>query len=180
MALKPEPDLTRSFFIVNISYYIYTYSNMHKRNDNSLGFGAIEIVLVIFIVVLITAVVYFAYNNRHNNAQALNNTEPTSTATTPKPATNTGSDDALKACQTWKVSDSQSAADGSTTIKTAAQQAKVAASHSSQWKALAQDMTFVSSLPETGNTEADVSQSSTDLKAIHTTCATLGVEVSPI
>lgn len=76
------------------------------------------------------------------------------------------------------MSDTQVSAVGSATIRTAAAQATTAAGLDPTWGTLATDMTFVASLPETGNTPTDVSRSEADLGVIRSQCADLGVTIT--
>lgn len=79
---------------------------------------------------------------------------------------------ARQACLAWKVADGQSAAEGSGTRRQAAQTARAAASEYAQ---LSTDMGFVSSLPETGNSQANVDKARAAVARIVTTCQVLGV-----
>lgn len=79
---------------------------------------------------------------------------------------------AIQACRTWKVADGQSAAVGSGTRRDAATTALTAVP---EYAPLATDMGFVSSLPETGNNQADVDKARVAVARIVATCQMLGV-----
>jgi hypothetical protein len=114
----------------------------------------------------------------------ISTTAPT-TSTFPAPSTSTtsalaaqGRADAVAACGTWQVSDSQDSPQGSGTIRAAAAQATTAAGLDTRWSALAGNRSFVASLPETSNTPADVAQAQTDIGGIPSTCSTFGISLS--
>jgi hypothetical protein len=102
---------------------------------------------------------------------------PSTTSTTSALAAQ-GRADAVAACGTWQVSDSQDSAQGSGTIRAAAAQATTAAGLDTHWSALAGNMSFVASLAETSNTPADVAQAQTDIGGIQSTCSTFGISLS--
>lgn len=84
---------------------------------------------------------------------------------------------ATQACRVWANGVMQDAVDRSVAVKQAASLATKASSLDVHWAAEAKAMTFVSSLPETGNSPADIAQSTADQREIAGTCAGLGVTI---
>lgn len=84
---------------------------------------------------------------------------------------------ATQSCQTWLTGSHMIAADQTPTLRQAAQIATTASTMDSRWSKLADDMTFVSSLPLTDNSKSQVSQARTDQTEMQQTCAPLGVQI---
>lgn len=82
---------------------------------------------------------------------------------------------ATQSCQIWRSGEMQNAAQGSALLHLAARTATRASLLDGRWKLLSKEMTYVSSLPLTGNTPAAVARSRADLKHMRSTCASLGV-----
>jgi hypothetical protein len=84
---------------------------------------------------------------------------------------------ATGACHTWALGMNQDSASRTMTVAAAARQANLAARHDSRWATLAKEMSFVSSLPETGNTPSDQQKAVADEQDIGGQCSSLGVTV---
>jgi hypothetical protein len=111
-------------------------------------------------------------------------TRETTTASTDRPPSTTtpataplGRPAAVKACDTWAVAGSKSAAEGSPDRKSAATQAGEAARLDPQWERLASEMVFLSSLPLTDNTPEDVARAEIAGPSVAAMCRTLGIDV---
>jgi hypothetical protein len=85
---------------------------------------------------------------------------------------------ATDSCRTWHAGQQQNAADGSATLRQAARSADSASQLDTYWTQLASDMDYVSALPLTDNTPAQVAQAHTDNPRIQQTCGDLGITVS--
>lgn len=84
----------------------------------------------------------------------------------------------MQACRTWDESRSQSAAAASPTVYAAAGQAEAAERLDGRWGQLAQDLTYLASLPETNDTPTQIHQAQVDEQQANQTYAGLGVPVS--
>jgi hypothetical protein len=106
---------------------------------------------------------------------------------TPKPArtpvvtvaVREGRNLALAACRTWKLSEAQDSASGSGTRKNAARTAARAAALDPRWNSLRNLMSFVASLPNTGNIPPVVAHAQRDQATLAAICETLGVHLIP-
>ena len=85
---------------------------------------------------------------------------------------------ATDSCRTWQAAEQQNAADGSATLRQAARNADSASQLDSYWAQLASDMGYVSALPLTDNTPAQIAQAHTDNARIQQSCGALGVAVT--
>lgn len=102
---------------------------------------------------------------------------PVGSSTPDAPARSAADGVAAGACRTWALAMNQDSATRTTTVAAAARQAAQAARRDARWATLATDMTFVSTLPETGNSAADQHRAVIDEQDIGSRCATLGVTV---
>jgi hypothetical protein len=92
-------------------------------------------------------------------------------------ADDSGRDSATAACRTWSTGTRQSSVDAHSTLQVAARQARTAESRDRRWHRMAEEMSFVSSLPATGNTPDDQRKAVADEHDIAARCGGLGVHV---
>jgi hypothetical protein len=86
--------------------------------------------------------------------------------------------DAVNACQIWETGAGIDAVKLSEIADSAAVEARQAAALDGGWTPLASAMSFVASLPETGNTQSDIDKAAVELTSIRRVCGTLGVTVT--
>ena len=85
---------------------------------------------------------------------------------------------AIDSCRTSQAGQQQNAADGSATLRQAARSADSASQLDTHWAQLASDMDYVSALPLTDNTPAQIAQARIDNPRIQRACGELGVAVT--